>query len=245
MKINLLLFLLMKNSILLSLLLLPFFTYAQTKKPAVKVTTKTATIINPEEKVKINAEKWFKEFYVEKNFKDPYSYKLLKLTSEKTNKEQDLTDSISYLTAEIEKCRVAEDERNPTYRQAYQMSFDRVLLEIKKDEDLKNEKGAGGTEFLNKRIAIKKKYALIYLDKMKEYDLYVLNSDEKKRVQEKLSSISPQQANELAYYRIKIDCYSKNSLGNEVLGRFQFPFTEKGPIGTGDGTSTVIQLNKE
>jgi hypothetical protein len=228
------------------LLFLPLFTYAQTKKPTVKATTKTTTTVNPEEKVKINAEKWFKEFYVENNFNDPYSYKLLKLTSEKFTKQQDLTDSIAYLTAEIEKCKLSESDRNPKTRQQYQDGYDKTALEKKKTEEwLKTEKDAIQIEGLKKRMALIEKYALIYLDGMKEYDLYVLNSDEKKRIQEKLSSISPEQATELAYYRIKIDCYSKNSLGNEVLGRFQFPFTEKGPIGTGDGTSTVIQLNKE
>lgn len=236
----------MKKSILLGLLFLPFLTFGQTKKATGVVKTKTTTITTPEEKVKKNAEKWFKEIYVEKNFKDPYSYKLLKLTSEKFSKEQDLNDSISYLTAEIEKCKLPERERTPEGRQAYKSIFDKASLEIKKDENaLNNAKEANEIEYLNKRIAISKKHALACLDRMKEYDLYVLNLDEKKRVQEKLSSLSPQQAAELSYYRIKIDCYSKNSLGNEVLGKFQFPFTERGTIGTGDGTSTVTQLNKE
>ena len=235
----------MKKMILMSLLLLPFLIFAQTKKTNQETVSKSFTPISQEDKIKINAEKWFKDVYVEKVFKDPYSYKLLKLTSERITKGQDLTDSISFLTSEIEKCKLSENERNPESRQKYQEGYDKIISEMKKDEDrLKTETQESQIEYLNKRNAIQKKYALLYLNGLQEYDLYVLNTDEKKRIQNKIASLTPEQADLLAYYRIKIDCYSKNSLGNEVLGRFQFPFTEKGTI-SGDGISTVVQLNKE
>lgn len=227
---------------LLSAMLVTIALFAQAnKKPVIQ-----KTVINHEEAVKIKAEKWFKEYYVEKFFKDPYSYKVLKLTSEKISVKQSLIDSVAYLTSEIEKCKLAEDERNPKTRKEYQEGYDKILAELKSDQlalnDAKEEKNK---DYLSKRIAINKKYGLIYLERMKDYDLFSLYSVEKNRVLDKLQSLTPENEAKLAFYNIRIDCYSKNSIGNEILGRFQFPFNENGPISSINPESSVLHLNKE
>jgi hypothetical protein len=223
-----------------------------TKKPSVNSVTSVAPvatikpIIDAEESAKINAEKWFREIYVDKFFKDPYSYKLLKLTSEKITVKQMLVDSLLYLDDEIKKCTISENSRTLAKRSEWQVAYDEGLLYMKKDEEnLKNEKDSKRFDYWNKRISIHKKYLLEILPILKEYAIYFLNAEEKNRIEGKLRSISQEQEQKLAFYKVKIDCYSKNSLGNEVLGRYQFPFTEKGITGTGDGTSSVIHLNKE
>lgn len=246
----------MKRTILTLLALLPMLAFGQIKKKtyvkpvnqvekAKQPPTSPKQVINIEETVRNNAEKWFREVYVDKLFKDPYSYKLLKLTSERIDVKQSLLDSIVYLNSEIEKCNITEKNRTLESRGLWQAAYDKVFLDITKDENsLKNEKDEGQVEYWGKRIAIHKKYALQYLSTLRDYDLYFLNFNEKNRITQKLETISAAQGAILAFYSIKIDCYSKNSIGNEVLGRFQFPFTENGTIGLGNGLTTVVHLNK-
>lgn len=235
----------MQNLILLSLFLFPTFGFSQIKKTNQKVTIEKPKV-SPDEQVKVNAEKWFKEFYVEKQFKDPYSFKLLKIESAKINFKTAIQDSIQYLDNEIRNCKISQDERNQETRDGYQKGYDNDMKGIKDaEEKLKTEKDENKIKNYQKVIGIHKKYALLMLDYLREYDLLVLNIKERGRLENSLNSLQPEELDKLSYYKIKLDCYSKNSLGNEVLGRFQFPFTENGPIGKENGLYSVVQLNKE
>lgn len=217
----------------------------QIKKAPSKINSSPKTAVDPEASTRNNAQKWFKESYVEKLFKDPYSYKLLKLTSEKVNVKQSLIDSISYLDGEMAKCNIAEKDATPQNRALWQSGYDKSFSDLQiQQEKLKNNTDADQVELLNRLIAIHKKYSLKYLSGLKDFDIYFLSKNEKERIQAKILSITPEQGLSLAFYRINLDCYSKNAIGNDILGRFQFPFTEKGVIGSGDGFDTVIQLNK-
>lgn len=234
-----------KQLLTLLLLTLTSLSFAQNKTAIKKPISKTKLPLSKEEQIKNNAEKWFKDVYVDKFFKDPYSYKLLKLTSEKISVKQSLADSVVYLDGEIAKCKLPEKDRTIKNRTDWQEEYDKIVKDMKVDEKkLIDETDNNQIIYWNKRISLHKKYAKLYLEDMKDYDIYSLCVEEKKRIQDKLTTSTTEQGNKLAFYKIKIDCYSKNSLGNEVLGRFEFPFTEKGPIGSGDGLATVIQTNK-
>ncbi len=218
---------------------------AQIKSPN-KKTVPQKPVVSPEMSVKTKAEKWFKDFYVEKFFKDPYSYRLLKITTDSVSTKQSLIDSIYYIASEIEKCNIAEKDRTKENRDEWQKSYDEVIADLKKEEaNLEKETDKGQIAFRNKLIAINKEYALKYLSVLKDFNIYFLNFGERTRLEKRLNSLSPKQENEFAFFKVKLDCYSKNSLGNEVLGRFQFPFTEKGSLPTSDVSGGVIQLNKD
>ena len=54
--------------------------------------------------------------------------------------------------------------------------------------------------------------------------------------------MSEELLNSFEYYNIHLDCYSKNDLGNEVLGRYVFPFTKDGAYV--DDETTIRMLEK-
>lgn len=233
----------MKNLALVCLLSLPIIVYSQNQKAA---QSSTNSKISVDEQIKLNAGKWFKEFYVESKFKDPYSYKLLKIESEKVTIMNAVIDSLHYLDIEIANCKIAEVDRNQESRDSNQQAYNKHLEGIKRaEEKLKTEKDASERKYYQNLIAVFTKYALIRIDFMEQYDILIWSQNEKKRLQKRFRELKSEELDKLSYYRIRIDCYSKNSLGNEVLGRFQFPFSEKGAFGIDNGLHSVTQLNKE
>ncbi|MFI5453543.1 hypothetical protein ACHMWN_15485 [Pedobacter sp. UC225_61] len=90
----------MKN-LLLILLLAPAIAFGQVKK-------KTQTKLTEIQSTKAQALKWFKNVYVENNFKDPYSYKLMKSSiyahsyyDEAQSRISTASDDVNYYKNEI------------------------------------------------------------------------------------------------------------------------------------------------
>ncbi|WP_321437304.1 hypothetical protein [uncultured Bacteroides sp.] len=222
----------------------PFWGQTQKKKP--QLHKASTTIKSEREIVKTNAGNWFKEFYVENLFKDPYSYKLLKITATSKNIKEALSDSLVELDNRIKNSRCSSTMNLDASRAECQKEYDKTKIEIANEsEKLKNSTDGNDAKYIQKRINIEIKYATDMLGFLKEIDLYNLDVKQKESIEANLKSFTSDQLNQIAYFEIRIDCYSKNSLGNEILGRFVFPFTKNGPIGNKNGLDKVVQLNKE
>lgn len=214
--------------------------YSQTKnaaKPIATVATKPESEI-----VKENAEKWFKEVYVDKYFKDPYSYRLMGLKAIPISTKEYLLKEIAIMQNDIDTCTVSEGERNKKTHDECMDEYENSKLKIQEEQDF-IDKGID-VEYHTKKQAIYKKFGVQYLELAKRIAIYLLAVEEKEKTEALINNLTEEQANQLAYYDIRLDCYSKNSLGNEVLGRFSFPFTVKGALGNNNGIDKVIQLNK-
>ena len=146
-----------------------------------------------------SAAKWFKNVYVEEYFKDPYSYKLLKITSK----------SETYL----DKVRI--DVFEPNYK----------LLNLQ--FEFKNEID---TQYIHTNYEI---YTKI-LSTTKENNIDYENLKDKVELYKKLYELSviikkmdTKTKNTITRYLISIDCYSNNSYGNKILGRYSFYYYPK------------------
>lgn len=146
-----------------------------------------------------SAAKWFKNIYVEENFKDPYSYKLLKITSK----------SETYL----DKVRI--DIFEPNYK----------LLNLQ--FEFKNEID---TQYIHTNYDIYTKILSNTMDNNADFE----NLKDKVELYKKLYELSvfimkmdTKTKNTITRYLISIDCYSNNSYGNKVLGRYSFYYYPK------------------
>jgi hypothetical protein len=237
----------MKKTIFLAILLLACTTiWGQKRKTNPQLHNITAAIKSEPEIVKDNAEKWFKDFYVENFFKDPYSYKLLKTIVTSKSRKDVLLDTLAKRINNINNSKFSSEKHLEDSRAGCQAEYDDSEKEIEKySEQLKTETSEERISLIQKIIAVHQKYNALRLILLKDIDLYILEIEEKESLEKQLKELNPEQLNQIAYFEIRIDCYSKNSLGNEVLGRFVFPFTKNGPIGNKNGFDKVIQLNKE
>lgn len=200
---------------------------------------------NTESQLTSNAEKWFKDVYVESSFKDPYSYRHLKTFIKPISHKDFLESRIKEITAELkgDNLDLMNNKVNPMIREEAES------LSNSCKENIKTylEKIANGSisDYERKRMEIYKKYLIQVTDQLKQFDLHDLNIEEKTHLEEKLLSLTQEEANSTIFHEIRIDCYSKNSLGNEVLGRFSFPFSKDGVLGNKGGIDQVTQLNKD
>lgn len=194
------------------------------------------------ETIKENAEKWFKEVYVEQYFKDPYSYRLMGLKAIPVSYKELLMKDLANIQNDIDTCTVSKNERNQSAHDDCLKEYEECKIGATKEQEY-IDKGVE-VEYHTKRKAIFVQYGNRYLELAKRIKLYLLAVEEKERITSLINNLTDEEANKLACYDIRLDCYSKNSLGNEVLGRFSFLFTENGLLGGEKGIDNVIQLNK-
>lgn len=236
----------MKKIISLFLILSCLSTVGQVKKVVSKNVVQSKPIISEIDVVKKDAEDWFKSKYVEAYFKDPYSYKLLKTTVTPRTLKEAILDSIVFFQYNIDTCSLILEDRTEASRLECKKAYEESLTEIKRlTELIKIESDDQKNYYNKKRIAIHKEYALSFLQIMMQIDLYNLNVNEKKNIENRLRRLNEVELSRLAYYEVKIDCYSNNSLGNQILGRFAFPFTKNGPLDKQNELQSVKHLNKE
>jgi hypothetical protein len=232
----------MKNILIIHLILLSIIVNGQTTKNRVSQLKTTLTI---EDTIKLEAETWFKNVYVEALFKDPYSYKHLKTIVSPKNWREALIDSIARISSVIETINLTSEEKLPETRTEYQIKYEKSLAEIDEINKLSKEEKEFAKEDFAKMVIYSQEIANILKELMLKIDLYNLNIKIKALLEIKLDNLTPEQSKQLVYYEIKIDCYSNNSIGNQILGRFCFPFTKNGAIGSNNGLNSVIHLNKE
>ena len=151
-----------------------------------------------------NALKWFKSVYVEENFKDPYSFKLLKISSIPQNTFETIkTDDIYPLFVEL------GFEKNDI--NVIDTSLINTSIQIYKD--LIKGKWEGSED----RIKYLKRIEKLLLCKSNMMTLININSNKVLK-------------NKICRYGIYIDCYSNNSYGNKILGKFAFFYYPKGSL---------------
>lgn len=228
---------LIKSLTLTFILLLSFNMTIIAQVSTDKTKTDTITVNN----IKNNAEKWFRMQYVEPHFKDPYSYRLMGIKANPITIEEALKIQLSTVLKSIDKCRTHPDERNQEAHDLYMKRYEENKNSIKKEQEYIDSNV--DAEYHTKKKAIYVKHAKVYLKRAESIALYLLDEKEKNRLENDINNLTPEKSSSLAYYDIRLDCYSKNSLGNEVLGRYSFPFTENGPL-YGDKTiKHVLKLN--
>jgi hypothetical protein len=151
-----------------------------------------------------NALKWFKSIYVEENFKDPYSFKLLKISSIPQNTYETIkTDDIYPLFVEL------GFEKNDI--NAIDTSLINTSIQVYKD--LIKGKWEGSED----RIKYLKRIEKLLLCKSNMMTLININSNKVLK-------------NKICRYGIYIDCYSNNSYGNKILGKFAFFYYPNGSL---------------
>ena len=222
--------------ILLAVFFIQGICYAQAKS------NKTTSVKPESEMVKEKAEKWFKEVYVDEFFKDPYSYRLMGLKALPISVKDMLLNELAIMQNDIDTCSVSDGERNSQTQEECMAKYEESLQNIEKEQEFIDQ--GIDVDYHTKRKAVFQKFGPRYLDLAKRIAIYLLAVEEKSKVESLIQNLTEEQANRLAFYDIRLDCYSKNSLGNEVLGRFSFPFTINGPLGNNNGIDKVKQLNE-
>ena len=196
----------------------------------------------PESTIEIKAEEWFKQAYVETTFKDPYSYRLMGIKAIPITIKQGLEMQLASVLNSIKECSIDTSERNQEGHDSYMEMYEDEMAKAKKEQEIIDS--GKGTEYTIRRKDVYVKYANIAIERAKSIALYLLDVSGKERIEGIISDLSEDQSGSIGYYDIRLDCYSKNSLGNEVLGRFSFPFTEGGaPLYGDDTTQYIVNLN--
>jgi len=143
-----------------------------------------------------NALKWFKSVYVEDNFKDPYSFKLLKISSIPQTTYETMRGADVYPL--LEDIGIEKNDEN---------AIDTTLMNITIQTYTDLIKGMW--EGSEDRVKYLKRIEKAKLCKSKMVYLIKINSNKVLR-------------NKLCRYAVYIDCYSNNSYGNKILGKFAF-----------------------
>ena len=144
----------------------------------------------------VEASEWFKKVYVETSFKDPYSYKLLKITIDSINVGQKLIEDIN-----LEEYKLKSD--------AFELSFNERQLKTS-EKYAKKERDPNGT--WNKSVERYKK-------NIEEINNRPTKISEMKKKHENLPI---EEKNKVIYYKFYLDCHANNSYGNPVLGKYVF-----------------------
>ena len=195
-------------------------------------------------KIQENAEIWFKDVYVEEIFNDPYSYKHLKTITTPKTIEDFLNKKLSDINNQLDndKSGYGYEMVNPETRQSSEDFYNQSLSEIAAlTKSIEIDPDATKSKYNNKRIDVYKKYGKEALDLMERIDIHNLNVEQRNFTLDQLKNLSIDEKKEIAYYEVRIDCYYKNKMGNEILGRFSFPFNVNGLVG---GLDAVDHINK-
>ena len=147
-----------------------------------------------------SASEWFKKEYVDATFKDPYSYKLLKVSIDSINVGQKLLESIEMEEYQIK----SSDQISLT---SAQLSLKSAEKYVKKEDD---QNGIWHQSIVrnNKIIEEIKNRPSKILEMKKKYE--EMPSDQK---------------NKVFYYKFYLDCHANNSYGGTVLGKYVFTYS--------------------
>lgn len=185
------------------------------------VTKKTTA--SSEKAVVINkAKTWFKKNYVAHNFKDPYSYRLVKITATKKSAREETEKSLKRLREELESNGFSVNHDWNKYIDslqtvihdadsigiAYLISFGRTS-----DKEEQKRIWAKKREFndISRQANAKWEKAFYFqgISSVYNRDLDSLQTDTELNAQ---------------WWEIYIECYGKNGYGNLVLSRYTFDY---------------------
>lgn len=185
---------------------------AQTKQKS-KVVTKPNY---NKELVKIKALNWFKKYYVEDNFKDPYSYKPLSTRVYVTTYGELLEKDTTNIGNDIVILRYKADSTNYDMLKYYKERYisDSTMLSYR--NNISNE------YLIKQDLENISKERKEYLDNKSLLDSNIVLYN---KICDRLVKLSTSERNKIAYYDIYHDCYGNNSYGMKVLGKYYFRFT--------------------
>ena len=186
--------------------------------------------------IETKASIWFKKNQVEQTFKDPYSYKLLKvskspITIANFRKENYMNNLDVITTRDSSEIKFKE---NTTYQHLLELDSS-MYKKYKKDYDDYMKKGETSyANIVKSTMEFYKSGVERYNEKLKEHKV-----EEEKRISEVLTkwkeedekyqkskkefeSSTPKDKITISHYLINLDCYANNSYGNPVLGKYQF-----------------------
>ena len=233
----------MKQFLVIGFCVLSLGVVAQTKKNtmnkrpsvAVKKTTPKKVKITDEELAIEKAQVWFKEKYVETAFKDPYSYRVVSIKAVPQSHRESIDKLILKVQKRMEKSTLSQNDRT----ESTLASLKKAIKEGRENmEDLKYKTDT----YSQKKYKIYAEYQVKLLKLAEQIETYLLDEKEYKNLLSHKAAMTEEQLNSFAHYDIHLDCYSKNDLGNEVLGRFVFPFTKDGVVV--DDKTTLLMLEK-
>jgi hypothetical protein len=224
---------------LLSLLVFPNYSYGQKRRATKKSVAKTATVQQPRSEIDIvkdSAEHWFKTIYADKALTDPYSYRLVNIKAEPVTARQHLEREKAKYQAIMDTTTIPLNERSES-----------DLIEWKKmvaenEQGMKDNENAQ-SEYGRRKYEIYRTYYIKCLQGQQKLEEYLLTKQYRDKADADLNSLSNEALDKILFYDIYLDCYSKNNIGNEVLGRYKFPYSTSGPLGQENGMNTVEKLN--
>lgn len=149
-----------------------------------------------------NALKWFKGVYVENTFKDPYSFKLLKINS--------IPQSIEkyYKNFKIKPLLTKVSEIDDYYADILTTeSLDTNDVNTKIEFNSKMQNNPSTSDVTKEKYSVK-------VNSLYECKSYMTE----------LLKIKVEKRKNIGAYIIYVDCYSNNSYGNKVLGKFAFVY---------------------
>lgn len=218
----------MTNLTLFMLLALPLATFAQKKapvKPATKTNTatKSVPVLSEEDKIKVEAEKWFKNVFVETTFKDPYSYKNLKTLVSPVSFEQTKIDEYDSAGKELAKL----DTTGAKFRHLKNMTSISIQSRDRMQKLYDDAKSEGAKKIYKQSIdRSENDYQQALSDLQLHERQFETATKNHLILKESLSKIDPSIKDKIVYYRVFIDCYAKNSYGGEVLGKYVFKWKD-------------------
>lgn len=172
---------------------------------------------------------FFKNTYVEQNFKDPYSYKLLKAEIRPILSMEWYKDSLSLAVINhdiVDTLTITNNYRSLKGKHS-------AILE--KMKNIKANGAAVGAyeDSEQEEIALSE-------DLERAVQNYKISLNRIVRLNAKINTMSAKEKTELKCYEVNIDCYANNSYGNPILGKYSFEYSLKtGLIGP------VVQLNRQ
>lgn len=171
---------------------------------------------DPLESLKAKTSKWFKDVYVESNFKDPYSYKLMKC--------------VLYPLTLSE--WADESKRELMYRLVGKDTSDR-FGEYQNSKKKVEQKRIRYEEVINSSDTTEIKYRKADYN----FEMYLANKILKeytdiKNIENEIETLLKESddkaLNAISYYKVYIDAYGKNSIGNSVLGKYYYMIDKNG-----------------
>lgn len=193
------------------------------------------------------AKKWFKEKVVDVSFKDPYSYRVVGVKAvpvttsewadryiEETVQQINETGYGHLMETGLKNFDIVEEHLN--------RKIDGLKLKIK-EEEIEMSKYKDSYEPIEQKLY--KLHSEVRNEYVKEKNNLLTFIRAEIHLNKLVQLKARMNENELSHidsYDIHLDCYSKNSYGNEVLTRYVFPFTKDGPFRNEETTLRYLKI---
>ncbi len=203
----------MKKVLLLFFLFVPFLGFSQKKKSTVK-----SKPISKEETIKRKTLSWFKDFYVEMNWKDPYSFKLMNSRIRKVSLAEHLKEFEHSVEIDLISADTSREYGSYQVAKRQMKSNENALERAIKDN---SESGIRLYNSLYKRDSLEAERLLKKFTDLIRFKTEINNAKDES---------TPEKLNAVYEYVVYIDAYGKNSYGNEVLGKYYYTIDLNGEI---------------